>query len=522
MRFALLVVLCGAAAVAAPRSPVVAFLPPSSSDASLQRLALLLEARAAELVEDSNKVSQLHLKQTIRAIQEEGFTGDLMDPRVADALRQAIGADRAVAFSLEPSGDGLMLSGVMVEGKKPRPFTARLPKGWSAALEAGAPALARALLPGIALPKKLTGQPSSTSDEALQQLGACYPVVMRQPLSVDTPSIVDLEELERAAAACQKALELDPKLRFAQAAGALAQAIIGSDAAAAQSLAGLGDSEDSLEIYTLARFWMLTRFQSNEAGVAFLNAVAKKHPGEMIARSYLGETQFALGAWADAEKTFTDYVALVPNSPWAWGRLSKALARQKRHDEAVLAAKKGFVLSPTSPEARLELGSRLIDAGKPAEAIEILEPLSRASPARGEHLLRLGWAHWLNSAPDAAQAYFQRALDVATSPGEWRTRGRASYDLALIEAKKGRPEAAKAALKASLATGYKLREVDPSLVALVRDLERGDLVKDAGVAAPRPAFLPREASLFPVDKFGDPDPSAKKPTPPDGLVLFRF
>ena len=87
--------------------------------------------------------------------------------------------------------------------------------------------------------------------------------------------------------------------------------------------------------------------------------------------------------------------------------------------------------------------------------------------------------------------------------------------------KKGRNDAAKAALKASLATGYKLREVDPSLVGPVRELERGDLVKDAGVA-PRPAFLPREASLFPVDKFGDPDPTAKKPPPPQGLVLFRF
>ena len=522
MRFALLAVLCGAAALAAPRSPVVAFLPPSSSDASLQQLALLLEARASEVVESTNKVSQLHLKQTLRAMQEEGFSGDLKDPKFAEALRQAIGADRAVAFSLEPSPEGMVLSGVMVEGKKPKAFTAKLPRGWSAALEAGAPALAKALLPGIALPKQLAAQPSSTNDEALQQLGACYPVVMRQPLSVDTPSLVDQTELERAAAACQKAVELDPKLRFAQAAGALAQAIIGSDAAATQSLAALGEGEDALEIYTLARFWMLTRFQSNEAGIAFLADVAKKHPGELIARSYLGETQFAIGTWTDAEKTFNDYVALAPASPWAWGRLSKALARQKRHDEAVLAAKKGFVLSPTSPEARLELGSRLIDAGKPAEAIEILEPLSNATPARGEHLLRLGWAHWLNSAPDAAQAYFQRALDVATTPGEWRTRGRASYDLALVEAKKGRTDAAKAALKASLATGYKLREIDPSLVALVRELERGEVsVKDAGVA-PRPAFLPREASLFPVDKFGDPDPTAKKPPPPQGLVLYRF
>ena len=395
MRFALLAVLCAAVASAAPRAPVVAFLPPTSTDASLQQLALLLEARASELVEETKQVTELHLKQTVRAIQEESFGGSLAVHQNADALRMAVGADRAAAFALEASGDGLLLSGVVVDGKKPRPFSAKLPKGWSAALEAGAPALAKALLAGLPLPKKTSAQPSSTNDEALHQLGACYGVVLRQPLSVDTPAIIDTAELEKAAAACQKAAELDPTLRFASAASALAQAILGGDAAATRSLAALGETDDMLEIYTLARFWLLTRYQSNEAGVAFLQEVVKKHPHELLARSYLGDTQFAIGAWADAEKTFNEYVALAPASAWAWGRLSKSLARQNRHDEAVLAAKKGFVLSPTSPEARLELGSRLIDAGKASEAEEILLPLSRLVPARGEHLLRLGWSHWL-------------------------------------------------------------------------------------------------------------------------------
>ena len=85
-----------------------------------------------------------------------------------------------------------------------------------------------------------------------------------------------------------------------------------------------------------------------------------------------------------------------------------------------------------------------------------------------------------------------------------------------MEAKKGRKDAAKAALKASLATGLKLREVDPSLVELVRELDRAEVAKspDAGAVTERAAFLPREASLFPVDRFGDPDPKAKKPPPP--------
>lgn len=517
-----LILLAGFAVAAPPKQPVVAFLPPSSSDVSLQQLALLMVARAGELTEETKKANELHLKQAVRAIAEEGFAEDLRVPANADALRGILGADRAVAFTLEASGDGLEIQGVTVDGKKPRPFTAKLPKTWSGALEQGSVALAKAILPGIALPAKSNAQPMSANEDALKQLGACYPVVLRQPLSPDTPALVDTAELTRAAEACAKAAELDPKLRFALASGALAQAILGTDAAATTALAGLGDADDMLETYTLARFWLLTRYQSNEAGVAFLTDIVKKRPGELIARSYLGDTLFALGNWAEAEKVWRAYSELVPNSAYAWGRVSKALARQNKHDDAIVAARKGFALSATSAEARLELGSRMIDAGKPQEAEEILEPLARQSPVKGEHLLRLGWTHWLQNELEPAQAYFQRALDVSSAPGEWRTRGRAAYDLALVAVKQNRNDAAKIALKTSIASGLKLKDVDPSLTALVREVERADVGTGTGSPTGKPSLVPRESSLFPVDAYGDQDPRAKKPAAPNGLVLYRF
>ena len=40
----------------------------------------------------------------------------------------------------------------------------------------------------------------------------------------------------------------------------------------------------------LAWFWLLTRYQSNEAGVNFLATVIKKHPGELMLRSYHAAT----------------------------------------------------------------------------------------------------------------------------------------------------------------------------------------------------------------------------------------
>jgi tetratricopeptide (TPR) repeat protein len=157
----------------------------------------------------------------------------------------------------------------------------------------------------------------------------------------------------------------------------------------------------------------------------------------------------------------------------------------------------------------------------------VLTPLAQLTPARGEHLLRLGWAHWLEGELDPAQAYFQRALDVSTAPGEWRTRGRAAYDLALVAAKQNRADAAKAALKISMNSGLKLKDVDASLTALVREIERADVAaasgaRDAGAGGTKTSLLPRESSLFPVDPYGELDPKAKKPAAPNGLVLYRF
>jgi hypothetical protein len=50
-----------------------------------------------------------------------------------------------------------------------------------------------------------------------------------------------------------------------------------------------------VEPYTLARFWMVTRFQSNEDGLASLKAVLTRHPGRADrSLSYLADTQGVL------------------------------------------------------------------------------------------------------------------------------------------------------------------------------------------------------------------------------------
>lgn len=526
MRFALAVALASTLAAAAPpqRRPVIALLPATSTAAELQPLGLLVEARASELLEQSGRYSELHLKQVLSMAEQESLSAEAMaDLKKSDAARLALGADRVVSVSLEPKDKGLLLTGAIGDGKKVTPFTATLPAAWPQALKDGSDAIARAMLKldGAALPRG-AAEPESRSQEALQALGACAAVVLKQPLGIENPAVLEGHELEGAIAQCAKAVAADPALHYAVAMLALARAIDGDDAAATRDLAGLSEKDGATEAFTLARFWLLTRYQSNEAGVAFLESVAKAHPGELIAREYLAETLGLVGEVPRALAAWDAYLALAPSSPFAHGQRSRALARLGRYDEAIAAAKKAVELDPAGRDARLQLASRYVDAAKHDLAIAALTPLVAQPDARGEHALRLGWAYWLKGDVDAAAKYFKQALDLATRPAEWRTRGRAFYDLALVEAKRGDKDASRVALRAALQTGYKVKQVDPLLLELARDVERAQPGAQGADSGARRTLLPRESSLFPVDPYGELDPKAKKPPPPEGLILFRF
>lgn len=519
MRFAVIVLLVSWSAMGAPakaRKPVIAVLPTGASTPDLQKLGLLIDARASELLEAAGKTNELHLRQVLGMAETESF--DASDPKTAALARINLGADRVVSTTLSVKGKGLLLTGAVVDASKSTAFSAELPSAWPDALIAGSEAIAKAI--NGAAPKRAPTQPESKSPEALTALADCYATIVRQPLAIETPAVLEPAEIEAAITSCRKALEADPSLHFAQATLALAQAISGDDAAAAKSLASLADADDVVEQYSLARFWLLTRYQSNQAGLAFLTSIAAKHPAELIARVAIAETYASINDTGNALTAWNEVVALVPNSPIALGRLSRAQMRAGKRDESLATAKRGLELAPQSHEARLQLASRYIDAAKSDEAITLLKPLTDLKAPRGEHVLRLGWAHWLKGDSERAASYFQQALDLATTSSEWRTRGRAFYNLALVEAKRGHVDAAKVALKASFQTGFRMRQLDESLVAVSREVERTSAQAFDG--GNRPSLMPRESSLFPVDLFGDIQPTAIKPPPPEGLVLFRF
>ncbi len=493
----------------------MAILPAASSSLELSKLGLLIEARASELLEVAGKTNELHVRQVLSMAEAESLDATaLTDPKNRALVKSALGADQVIAVSLERKGVGLQL---VIDSGAGKSATVQLPAAWPEALVAGSEAVAKAVT-GSA-PKRAVTQPESKSAEALMALADCYAVTIHQPMAIETPAVLDPTEIEGAIAACRKAVETDPSLHFAQATLALALAVNGDDAAAAKALSGLADADEVFEPYSLARFWLLTRYQSNEAGLAYLRSIVTKHPSEIISRAALAETLALLNDNAKAVDAWNEVLQLEPSSPIVLGRLSRAQARAGKKDESVATAKRALELAPLSHDARLQLASRYIDVQRPDEAIATLKPLTDARDPRGEHLLRLGWAYWLKGDAERAATFFQAALDRATDASEWRTRGRSFYNLALVEAKRGHTDAARVALKASLQTGFRMKNLDDSLTVVSREVERTSQSFDGGN---RVSLVPRESSLFPIDRFGELQPLAKKPPPPEGLVLFRF
>lgn len=468
MRSLLLLALVPAVALAAPRQNVVAVLPVHTSP-ELARLGLLVEARANALLLSSDKVTVLDMKQVLAMAGQEGFEpASLADEATADKARALLGAD--VVVTVELSGDAL--HGTVRDGKKPVPFDAKLPAGWSGGLTGASDAIARAVLGADALPADARAQPESKSDAALKSLGACWETALRQPLGIDAPVGLSQKELDAAVSACRAALKADPGLRFAGATLALMLAI-GREDAEAEKLLGAKDATDDAALvpWALARFWLATRHQSNDAAAKFLAAVLEKHPGALMLRSFEAGTLSAMNEHARAAATWNEYLALSPASAFANGRLSRSLARQGQHDKALAAAKKGLSLAPDSREARLVLAARQQDAGKLNDARKTLEPLVSGANPPAEPLLQLGLAYLAANDLKSAAPLFQSAADRAQGPRAGRTKGRALLNLALVEAKRNRADAAKAAYAKSVETGYVSPVLEPELAALVKGVD---------------------------------------------------
>jgi tetratricopeptide (TPR) repeat protein len=507
-------------AAAAEKRLTFAFIPPGGADADTRALGLVLQTRTSEVLRATGLFNELHAKQMLSMAGAEAFKPEEFGakPEVDANVAWYLGADVFLSGQLTRTDKALSFGGSA--GLRGKPVAAVKPVKMGttlvAALNAGIADISKQVA-GVAA-KKVAKWPDLTvgtkNDDALLAYAKCHATVLRQPMGIENPVVLDADAVNQAVTDCKKALELDPKFSAAKVALSLAYAFQGADAEASKLLADAGEQDSAL--YWIARFWLVSRYQSGDAGAGVLQKAAEARPGFLLAQIYLCETLTALAQNDKALKACENAAAATPNGVFPKLRVGRAQAAAGKKDEGLKTSLDALALEPASlksREASLQVASRYIDAGKPNEAVSILEQIALDGSARGEEILRLGYALQLKGQADQAKGYYEKAIAKAAGPAEWRTRGRAWYNLAVLQAKAKANDKAKAAYKESLGTGFKVKPVDPALTAIAAEVEK---------TAAKPATPPREVTLYPVSGSGELEVGPSKDAPPPEFTKLKY
>lgn len=341
--------------------------------------------------------------------------------------------------------------------------------------------------------------PRTDNPDALARLGTCYRILNDQSVGIRRPALLNDVRVAQAGNRCRAALRLAPDLVEAEAGLAMVDALEGRAEEAKARLASIKDHPSFLAYYWIAKFWVLAKFYSPEQAIEALREAIDRNPSFMLGRSYLGEALSVMGRHEAALEVYKAYLKRIPDQPYVLQRLGHELSRLKRHKAALKVTQKALDADPDNAETRLQYGSRLIDAGRFAAAIDVLSGLVNDIDARGEIHLRLGYAQLEADRLGDAEEAFRRALDKATAPQEWRTRGRAHYDLAKLHARQNKLDEAFADLANAIDAGFKAPELfrkDQDFKSMRRDERFAELLNRE---SPLPEIPVRYTSPFFVD-----------------------
>jgi tetratricopeptide (TPR) repeat protein len=497
------------------RAPSVVVMPFEEAPSGEGRFGYAAALTVLGALEAENYFTILHLKQLNRASEFHQRELKTLDPSERKRrLAQWLGADFVVSGRVTSTGDRTSVEVELIDRAKAEPQAAQvagkdlitalaeLPKtamgmlGKAGAYE-GAPKEARA---DLTRPPRT---PVTTNPGALLEYAACYQVLIRQPIGVRDPVVLDPAIIEEAVKHCEAAKKLDPGLLDARAALGLAYALKGDQPGAERELAGVKNAPVFLPAYWIAKFWLLSRYYDNRLAVDTLRQTIAEHPGFLLARGYLGDAYNALGRYQEGLEVYQAYLDAIPDQPFVMSRIGYSLARLGRFDEAIDWNERALKITPGDSEISLELAGRYLDAGRLKDAQALLKQIVSEGNARGEVYLRLGYGELLLGDEAASEKAILKAIKVADTPAEWRTRGRARYDLAKLEVRHGDTNAAVEELMLAISEGY----LDPMAIERDPDVKQlaahPRLKKFLAKWIGKVAGLPQYVIPFPISKTGE-------------------
>ncbi|HZF15724.1 MAG TPA: tetratricopeptide repeat protein [Steroidobacteraceae bacterium] len=143
----------------------------------------------------------------------------------------------------------------------------------------------------------------------------------------------------------------------------------------------------------------------------------------------VGRLRLATGDAADAQASYGQALALVPQSPDALIGLAEALAAGGKFDDAESSYRRAIAAQSSYAAAHIAYGGFLFTHGRAAEAATAYERATQLAPNDARALSNLGGAYFLMGNFDKAADAFQRSLAIQPRSATYSNAGTVLYYL---------------------------------------------------------------------------------------------
>jgi tetratricopeptide (TPR) repeat protein len=225
---------------------------------------------------------------------------------------------------------------------------------------------------------------------------------------------------------------------------------------------------------------------------ALLEPLARTAPGFAEAAHLLAVAYLRLGAPSDAEAHVRRAIGLNPRQSMVHVTLGDVLAALNRRTDAERAYQAALAVDPRLRPALRQLAQHLLDEGRAAEALALLDPVFAGAPTADLGLLSVyAGALKLAGRKNEACIVYRKAVDAAPRSGV------AEHNLAALLGDLGRNDEAATAAQRALAKGLNAPETHVvrgrALLALGRNEEAQACLETA--VNLRPAYLDAQREL---------------------------
>jgi tetratricopeptide (TPR) repeat protein len=142
--------------------------------------------------------------------------------------------------------------------------------------------------------------------------------------------------------------------------------------------------------------------------------ILRQDPNNVFVLAYLANAQYALGQWAECEKTVTRSLALDPDDPASLYSLGILRYREEKLDEALDALSRSAKYSPTNSATQFYLGNVLAAKGLRTASETAFRTALKFEPDYADAHYGLAWVYASEKPPslELARFHYRRAVSL--------------------------------------------------------------------------------------------------------------